>query len=223
MNSVVHANISCKRYKTTDPEDFNVFEKAHSFMDCSKEVESSNLHRCLTHHLWFVRRVFIPIHGHSYLTKGSNQMVNWKDCLESDHLCADNRGKFIATLSDYFSLMSDDKDDEQRFRDFRSDNAFLFAECPEIEELLLSPLYNTGLVRSLWLTHNSWFIGTILPMFMPVARGIRNYSENAPSIMFGRMRYADWVQNGRGAPPSFSKIQDYRNKSSPPNQTLTVD
>lgn len=223
MNAAVHAQLSCKRAQTTDPEDFNRFYAIHDFFDCSKEVESSNLHRVFFHHEFAIKRIIIPIFGHSYTCKGSKKVVNTKDDGEN-HCLEDNRGKFIATLSDYFSLMSDEKGDDQRFRDFRSDNSDLLTNCPEVEELLLSPLYNTGLVKSLWLTHNSWFLGTILPMFMPAARGIRNYSENAPSIMFGRMRYADWVQNGRGVPPSFAKIQDYReSKSLPPSQTLTVD
>lgn len=226
MNASVHARISCRAAKTTDPEDYTFFENLHSFMDCSKEVESSNLHRALTHHLHFVRRIVLPIFGAT--RQIGQKIVSIKDDMEANHILADFRGRFIPSLSDYAGLIEDAADDEQRFKDFRSDNQKMLEQFPEVEDILVSPLYNTGLIKSLWLTHNSWYIGEILPHVFSIAREIRNFGENAPSIFFNRMRYADWVQNGNGAPPSFAKIQNYHdrklaNKTRKPEAAASYD
>lgn len=214
MNSVTHAKLSCKAARTESEKDFAFFEKLHSFMDCSKEVESSNLHRALTHHLFFVKRVVIPIFGHSYICE-NKKVVNLKDDLEQNHLLADFRNKFIPTLSDYCDLISDDQSDLELFGSFRHENPNLFEDI-EIHDLLLAPYYNTGQVKSLWVTHNTWFIGEMLPkIFSGISITVKDYKHMAPSIMFNRMKYADWVQNGMGMPPSFKKIQERRDEKAP--------
>lgn len=157
MNAAVHANISARKYKTEDKSDWDFFYKLHDFMDCSKEICATQLHRCLTHHMVFVKKVVIPIFGHSYKLQGSTKLYNTKDDMEESHIVADFHGKFLPSLSDYFDLVEDRPDDEQRFKDFRSDNKELLQEYPNLEELLLFPLYSTGWVKSLWMTHNSWF------------------------------------------------------------------
>lgn len=215
MNAAIHANISAKKWETNDKSDWDHFYKLHDFMDWSKEVIADNRQRLLSHHLWYVKRAAIPIFGHSYQLKGINKIYNTKDDMESSHIVADFHGKFLPSLSDYFDLVEDSPDDEQRFKDFREDNKGLFAEYPNLEELFLSPLYATGWVKSLWMTHNSWFLGTILPLipeYGKIAREIRSYRENSPTILFNRMRYEDWVQNGNGCPPSYAKVFEHREK-----------
>lgn len=219
MNAVIHANISAKRWKTEDKADWDLFYKLHDFMDLSKEVESSSVHRILTHHMWWVKRVMIPIYGVSRILNGSTLIYNTKDDMESSHIAADFKNRFLPTLSDYFfHLYNEDYDEEdtERFKDFREDNKQLLAEYPNLEELLLSPLGNTGWVKSLWLTHNSWFIHTILPLipeYSKIQREIRNYNQNSPSIFLNRMEYALWMQNGAGLPPSYEKIGRFRDRN----------
>lgn len=214
MNAAIHANISCKKWGTESKEDWDAFYSFHDAMDCSKEVEPSNRHRILSHSLWWVKRVMIPWFGHSRVLKGSTRLYNLKDDMEDSHIVADFRGKFLPSLTDYFLHVEDAADDAQRFRDFRSDNSKLILETPGLEELLMSPLANTGLLKSLWLTHNSWFLGEILPKITPCGRTLefRNYTENSPSILFSRMEYVDWMQNGKGIPKSWEKIKQYRKR-----------
>lgn len=219
MNSYVHAGISARKYKTENKDDFDWFERLHSFMDCSKEVESSNTHRILSHHMWYVKRVIIPIYGSYKILNGSTLVYNTKDDMESSHIAADFKNKFLPTLSDYFFHLHNedyDEEDTERFKSFREDNKQLLAEYPNLEELLLSPLGNTGWVKSLWLTHNSWFIHTILPLipeYSKIQREIRNYKENSPSIFLNRIDYALWMQNGAGLPPSYEKIGKFRDRA----------
>jgi len=212
MNAAIHAQISCRAAKTDNEEDRHHFYLTHDFMDCSKEVEASSLHRALSHHLWFIKRVAIPIFGHTYVCKGGEKKrVNTKDDLEQNHCIADFRGQFLPNLSDYINLIEKDSTDEERFKSFEAQNPDLFAN-PEIKELLLSPLANTGMIESLWLTKNSWFIGGILPKIFPdVKIKLKDAREFSPSIFFNRMKFADWVDNGKGYPPSAAKILEYRN------------
>lgn len=214
MNASIHAKLSCRSAGTEHPQDFDWFYKIHDFCDSSKEVESSNRHRVFFHSLWAIKRVIIPIFGHTYKTVGGNREINIKDDMEQNHIVADFRGKFLPSLTDYFLHVEDAADDVQRFKDFRSDNQKLIDETPGLEELLMSPLANTGLLKSLWLTHNSWFLGEILPKITPCGRTLefRNYKENSPSILFSRMEYVDWMQNGKGIPKSWEKIESYRKR-----------
>ena len=60
----------------------------------------------------------------------------------------------------------------------------------------------TGLVASLLVTHNTWFLSEILPRIFPrrarpaFARGV------APGELFARMRFELWMDNGAAPPPS---------------------
>lgn len=215
MNAAVHAKLSCSRAKTESQKDFDFFYKVHDFMDCSKEVESSNLHRCLTHHLAWVKRIVIPIFGHSY-TCENGAVVNLKDDMETNHILADFSNKFIPTLTDYASLIKDDDGDKRLFLGFH--NRLNLDQNSELFNLLMSPYYNTGMTKSLWITHNSWFCGEILPK-LGFASALNNFVPHggweafSPSIMFNRMRYDNWVQNGNGYPPSFEKIKDRRERN----------
>jgi len=210
MNAVIHAQASMKAINSKDDKDFQFFLKLHDFMDCSKELESSNLHRFLTHHLFFVKRVVIPIFGHNYVA-ASGRNVNIKDSMEQEHILLDFRNKFLPSLSDYVVLIKDDSSDEQTFKSFQDENKEFFESNPEIQELMLAPLANTGMVKSLWLTHNSWFIGEILPkIYKNIKIKIKNYDKFSPSIPFNRMRFEGWIQNGLDFPPSSVKIKEYR-------------
>lgn len=208
MNAVVHAEISSKRWKAPVED----FIPLHDFMDCSKELESSNLHRIFTHHLFFVKQVVIPVFGHT-LHCSNGVKVNIKDCLELDHLISDFRGRFIPNLLDYVDLYSDSPDDKNLIETFLSENQAFLETYPQVKTKLMEPLFNTGKLKSLLLTCNSWFIGKILPLiFKEIKIELKDYNIN-PGLFFNRCRFEPWINNGEsGAPPSFKKIEEKRKR-----------
>ena len=82
------------------------------------------------------------------------------------------------------------------------------------------------------LTHNSWFVGTILEQIFGVVRdnsdgkkySVRDIGEQhvledfkgkfipSPQDYLAEIEFKDWMQNGRGVPPSFSKLVRHRSK-----------
>jgi hypothetical protein len=82
------------------------------------------------------------------------------------------------------------------------------------------------------LTHNAWFIGTILERVFGVTRtnsagktySVRDIGEEHVLEDFGgkfipsaqdyiaEMAFADWMQNGKGNPPSYAKISEKHKK-----------
>ena len=206
MNATIHSQISVRRHGGVESD----FYHLHDFMDCSKEVEATNKHRFLTHTMFFVKAAMIPIFGNTIGVTGKTKGVNMKDMLEQDHILADYGGKFIPTLKDFSDEIEDRPDDAQQLKDFYAHYASFFREYPQIKEVLMSPLHLTGSIKALFATHNSWFIGHILPK---IFRNIQIEIENSPiscADFFNRMNYAPWMQNGRGVPPSFQRIEKNR-------------
>ncbi len=216
MNPTVHAEISAKRRGGTVADWF----PAHSFMDASKEVESSNLHRVLSHHLFFVRRVMVPIFGATLKLTGGGK-ADLKDALEMDHLAEDYRG-FIPALEDYVSLIKDDPADRDLVQQFDLEHAAFYNDYPQVREYLLHPLAATGSVKACLITLNSWSLNYILPKVFPgVPLQIKDFGVK-PSALFGRMEFADWINNGRGAPPSAAKIIRHRKSKIAPSRPAPV-
>lgn len=207
MNPTTHAEISAKRRGGTVQE----WVAYHSFMDSSKEVESSNLHRCLTHHLHFIRRVMIPVFGHTiHLSDGSR--ADCKDVGELDHVIEDYGGRFLPSLSDYVALIKDDPSDVDLVRQFDEEHGAFYEVYPEVREHIMGPLSHTGQLKGCLLTMNSWYLNHILPKVYPnVPLQIKDFGVK-PSVLFNRLTYADWINNGRGAPPSFAKIVEHRKR-----------
>lgn len=217
MNPTIHSKLSVKRFggKIDD------YHHIHSFMDSSKEVEPTNLHRCLTHHLWFVKNVVIPIFGSNF-KNSENKDVDVKDLCELDHILPDFGNKFIPSISDYFDLLSTDesfiKEVEQKINNFvNSFASIIIDKCnnkfDSISNLMISPFNNTGNRRSLLLTHNSWFIGNILPKIFPEISCIDflNMKDNIPpSFFLNNLKYDSWIQNGLTYPKSHEKVKKYR-------------
>jgi hypothetical protein len=206
MNATVHSELSVRHYKGQISDYYPI----HDFMDCTKELESSNLHRAISHNLWFVKQVIIPIFGHT-IVNSDKINVNVKDLAEMDHILPDFNQKFLPSLADYISLVSDDPNDAQLFKEFDGDNSSFYKKYPQVRELMLSPLHNTGFLKSLLVTHNSWFINFILPkIFKDIDIQIKDFNI-APANLFNRMKWAEWVNNGKfGFPPSAAKIVDSR-------------
>ncbi len=205
MNATFHSQLSVKRRGGTIDDWYPL----HDLFDSSKELESSNAHRIMLHSMWGLKQVIVPIFGHTLKLTGGGT-ANVKDAGEQDHLLADFHDRFIPALADYVALLADDPKDAELFKAFDHDNRAFYKAYPQVREHMLSPLANTGALKSLLITHNSWWLNFILPKVFPgVKIQIKDFNL-APSVLFGRMAYADWVTNGRGNPPSFAKINEHR-------------
>ena len=98
-NAYIHSKSSARRYGG-DPEDYL---SIHIKMDCSKAYISSNLHRALTHHSFWIHEVMIPIFGYT-ITNSDGRVVSVKDICE-EHILEDFGMKFIPTAQDYLENM----------------------------------------------------------------------------------------------------------------------
>ena len=75
----------------------------HNKMDSSKKYFSYNRHRALTHNMFFIFEVMIPIFG-EYITNSSGKVVSVKDICEW-HILEDFGKKYIPNVSDYLGEM----------------------------------------------------------------------------------------------------------------------
>lgn len=199
MNAMQHARISAKRWGG-EAEDYY---EIHHFIDSTKVLCSDARHRIL-HTLWGVNHVVVPVFGHS-IQNSAGKSVDVKDLCERDHLLVDYQQRFIPTLHDFVDAM----DSKQLPLHFAAQIEQLHAQYindPHISKLLLSPLNITGRVESLVLTHNSWFLGEILPQM-----GHHHFSLQAislsPADFFNAMQFELWMDNGMAFPKSAQALQ----------------
>lgn len=194
MNAYVHSEISVKK-RGGKVEDYLPI---HDFMDSTKELCSDNRHRIL-HTMWGIKRIVIPIFGHSF-TNSDGKRVNVKDICEQDHILPDYRNRFIPTLSDFVEAMDSSEQDLQMIAAFYEQ----YKDDKEVSELLISPLNNTGQIKSLLITHNSWFVNEIVPKIFDRNISLQSFSI-APSALFSRMNFELWMDNGFAFPKSAIK------------------
>ena len=90
-----HAQSSVKIWKGKIEDYIDI----HSKLDCSKKYFPDNRHRILTHNMFFVFEVIIPLFG-EYITKSDGREVSVKDICEY-HILEDFRMKFIPTPQDW--------------------------------------------------------------------------------------------------------------------------
>ena len=170
-------------------------------MDSTKELCSDNRHRIL-HTLWGIRRICIPIFGHT-LFNSSGKEVNVKDLLELDHVLPDYRNRFIPTLLDFvvnFEELSEN--DYENINHIQSQ----YKDREDIKELLISPFNITGELKALRITHNVWFCNEIIPKIF----GIQSKIEQLYGIrLFESMHFKLWMDNGVDLPPSCKKRRDH--------------
>jgi hypothetical protein len=200
MNPVKHCFISAKRWGGK-PEDYY---EIHSFIDHTKSLCSDIRHRIL-HTLWGVNHLVIPIFGHT-LFNSDGKGVDVKDLCERDHLIVDYHSKFIPTLSDFVEAINDDylpNDFKQRIETIHS----IFIDNQNISDLMLSPLAQTGRIKSLLITHNSWFVNSILPRLFDSKPLIEEFVLE-PSHLFNSMRVELWMDNGASFPNSARMFRD---------------
>jgi hypothetical protein len=191
MNSVLHAKISVNK-RGGKLEDYLAI---HDFMDSTKELCSDNRHRIL-HTLWGIKRVIVPIFGHSIINS-DGKIVNVKDLCEQDHILPDYQNKFIPTLSDFVEAIDEPKTGSFDFENFSSG----YTLDKDLCELLLSPLHNTGLMKALLITHNSWFINEIVPKVLNRNIEIKDFAIK-PNDLFDNMKFKLWMDNGSSYPNS---------------------
>lgn len=75
----------------------------HTKMDCSKNYISDNRHRVLTHTMFWVSEVMIPLFG-QVMTNSAGKLVAIKDICEQ-HILEDYKHKFIPTPQDFIQEM----------------------------------------------------------------------------------------------------------------------
>jgi len=191
MNPYKHAEISVQK-RGGKIEDYYPI---HFFLDSTKELCSDNRHRIL-HNLWGIRRVIIPIFG-STITNSAGKIVNVKDLCEQDHILPDYRNKFIPTLKDFVDAISIEENELLRLEKVISD----YEEEPAVCQMLLSPLSVTGSLKSLLITHNTWFIHEILPLILDRKPMLGSHFIS-PSLIFSNMSFELWMDNGQVYPKS---------------------
>ena len=196
MNPYKHAEISVK-HRGGKIDDYYPI---HAFMDSTKELCSDNRHRIL-HNLWGVRRVIIPLFGHT-ITNSDGKTISVKDICEQDHILPDYRNKFIPTLQDFVDAIEIDT----QALAFMESVIATYQHQQEICKLLLSPLALTGEVKSLLLTHNSWFIHEVLPLLFDEQVDIKQ-TVPSPALLFQHMRFRLWMDNGASYPASAQEIK----------------
>jgi hypothetical protein len=191
MNAVIHSQISVRK-RGGKIEDYLAI---HDFMDCTKELCSDNRHRIL-HTMWGIKRVIIPVFGHT-IYNSDGKPVNVKDLCEQDHILPDYQNRFIPTLADFVKAIDPKAADRFGFEGF----AKTYEDNKVLQELLLSPLANTGHKAALLITHNSWFINEIVPRLFKRKPEIRNF-DITPADLFDNMEFQLWMDNGSDYPDS---------------------
>ena len=221
MNSIKHAQISARR-RGGIPEDYI---DIHQFIDSTKNLCSDNRHR-IFHTMWAINEIVLPIFGHQ-ISNSDGREVDVKDLCEKDHLLVDFRHRFIPTLSDFVDAMDVEVTSSQRqaienVHNFYTKNS---KYSTDISRLLLSPLALTGQLKSLLITHNSWFLMSVLPRYVealiqtssdPMTISIADILppellaqdfELAGNVIFEQMSFKSWMNHGADYPPSAQAVR----------------
>jgi len=99
MNPIWHSESAAKHWGGKIEDYLPLHEK----MDCSKAWISDNRHRVLTHTMFWIKEVMIPIFG-SYITLEDGKKISVKDICER-HILEDFKMKFIPTPQDFIQEM----------------------------------------------------------------------------------------------------------------------
>lgn len=96
-NPLIHSHSSVKVWGGSVDD----YLPLHNKMDCSKKYFPDNRHRALTHNMFFIFEVMIPLFG-EYITNSIGKQVSVKDICEY-HILEDYSKKFIPNVSDYLN------------------------------------------------------------------------------------------------------------------------
>lgn len=98
-NPLIHSKSSVRLWGGVEED----YLPLHNKMDCSKAYFSDNRHRALTHTMFFIFEVMIPVFG-EYITNSAGKRVSVKDICEY-HILEDYGKKFIPNVSDFLNEM----------------------------------------------------------------------------------------------------------------------
>ncbi|MCO7224053.1 hypothetical protein [Pleionea sp. CnH1-48] len=204
MNTIKHCKISARRWGGLESDYYAI----HDFIDSTKVLCSDGRHRVL-HTLWGIKHVVVPMFG-DQIVNADGKEVDVKDLCERDHLLVDYANKFIPTLGDFVMAIDEQMvvDLEKKVEWFHSHLSGL----PMISELLLSPLAVTGKLKSLLITHNSWFINSIAGRLFSLKPMLMDFSLS-PFDVFGSMNFEPWMDNALAYPPSAEKMKAFENSA----------
>ncbi|MGZ8245432.1 DUF6915 family protein [Methylomagnum sp.] len=196
-----HASLSQKRWGGHIEDYWEI----HRLIDSTKVLCSDNRHR-IFHTLWAVKEVVVPIFGEAFVNRDGRH-VDVKALCEKDHLLVDYHHRFIPTLADFVDAMEDIPMASlaPRLEKFHAD----IVKDSEFSARLLSPLAATGKLKSLLITHNSWFINAILPRISG-AKPLWCDFDIAPALFFNAMRFEMWMDNGFTVPASAANLAKLR-------------
>jgi hypothetical protein len=199
LNAVKHCQISVKRWGGSESD----YLEIHDFIDHTKSICADARHRILHTH-WAVNNIVVPIYGNT-LVNSDGKNINVKDMCERDHLLADYQNKFIPTLSDFVEAISTNEltcDFKTNLEKFHRD----YIQDDQVSELMLTPLSYTGRMKSLLITHNSWFVNSILPKVFNTKPVLDDFLID-PSLLFNSMDFELWMDNGMTYPNSAKKTE----------------
>lgn len=91
----IHAESSVRRWGGTVEDYVDI----HAKMDCSKKYFPDNRHRILTHNMFFIFEVIIPLYG-EHITNSDGKQVDVKNICEL-HILEDYHMKYIPTPQDW--------------------------------------------------------------------------------------------------------------------------
>jgi hypothetical protein len=193
MEIAHHTHLSQKRWGGKSED----YLEIHRLIDSTKVLCSDNRHRIFHTH-WAVKEIVVPIFGEAFLNQDGHS-VDVKALCEKDHLLVDYHHRFIPTLADFVNAMDDIPMAglAQRLEKFHVE----FVKDSQFSTFLLSPLAVTGKLKSLLITHNSWFINHILPK-LGNAQPFWVDFDIAPALFFDAMRFELWMDNGFEVPSS---------------------
>jgi hypothetical protein len=103
MNPIKHTESSMTKFGGTTKKDFAQFLAIHEKLDISKHYYPNAKHRALTHTMFWVNEVMLPLFG-SYITLSNKEKVSVKDICEH-HILEDYQDKFIPTPQDWLDLL----------------------------------------------------------------------------------------------------------------------
>lgn len=95
----IHAMSSMKKFGGSVEDYIPIHEK----MDCSKGYIADNRHRVLTHTMFWVKEVMVPLFGSTF-TNSEGKLVSTKDVCEQ-HILEDYKMRFIPTPQDFIQEM----------------------------------------------------------------------------------------------------------------------
>ena len=201
MNPRQHCRISVRKRGGVEDDYYPI----HAFIDSTKSLCADGRHRVLHTH-WAIQYVLVPIFGHT-IVNSSGKPVDVKDLCERDHLLVDYGNAFIPSLSDFVSAIVVDNEVALR-RDIEAFHQ-TFAQDAAVSELMLSPLTVTGDIKSLLITHNSWFVNAVLPQVFDHPPQLTDFTIG-PARVFNDMRFEPWMDNGLVTAPSARRLANLR-------------